>query len=41
MGDEMFYRYQRSLIDEAITTLGTLLQRAPKPAAPGAPESKK
>ena len=26
MGDEMFYRYQQSLIDEAITTLGSLLQ---------------
>ena len=26
MGDEMYYRYQRSLIDEAITTLGSLLQ---------------
>jgi hypothetical protein len=28
MGDEMFYRYQQSLIDEAATTLGTLLQRS-------------
>lgn len=27
MGDEMFYRYQQSLIDEARTTLGVLLQR--------------
>jgi TRAP transporter TAXI family solute receptor len=27
MGDEMFYRYQQSLIDEATTTLGALLQR--------------
>jgi TRAP-type uncharacterized transport system substrate-binding protein len=27
MGDEMFYRYQQSLIDEAITTLGSLLQK--------------
>jgi len=27
MGDEMFYRYQQSLIDEAATTLGALLQR--------------
>ncbi len=27
MGDEMFYRYQQSLIDDAITTLGTLLRR--------------
>jgi len=26
MGDEMFYRYQESLIDEAITTLASLLQ---------------
>jgi hypothetical protein len=26
MGDEMYYRYQQSLIDEAITTLGSLLQ---------------
>jgi hypothetical protein len=25
MGNEMFYRYQQSLIDEAITTLGSLL----------------
>jgi TRAP-type uncharacterized transport system substrate-binding protein len=30
MGDEMFYRYQQSLIDEAATTVGTLLQR-PQP----------
>jgi hypothetical protein len=28
MGDEMFYRYQQSLIDEAITTVGSLLQSA-------------
>src|SRR5215471_16805312 len=28
MGDEMFYRYQQSLIDEAATTLGGLLQRS-------------
>jgi uncharacterized protein len=27
MGDEMYYRYQRSLIDEAITTLGSSLQK--------------
>jgi TRAP-type uncharacterized transport system substrate-binding protein len=27
MGDEMFYRYQQSLIDEAATTVGSLLQR--------------
>jgi len=32
MGDEMFYRYQQSLIDEAITTLAALIQR-PSPAA--------
>jgi hypothetical protein len=25
MGDEIYYRYQQSLIDEAITTLGSLL----------------
>src|SRR5262245_51195366 len=29
MGDEMFYRYQQSLIDEATTTLGALLRRSP------------
>jgi UDP-N-acetylenolpyruvoylglucosamine reductase len=29
MGDEMFYRYQESLIDEAMTTLAILLQRSP------------
>jgi hypothetical protein len=29
MGDEMFYRYQQSLIDEAATTLAALLRRAP------------
>ena len=28
MGDEMFYRYQESLIDEATTTLALLLQRS-------------
>ena len=34
MGDEMFYRYQESLIDEATTTLALLLQRsASTPAA--------
>jgi len=27
MGDEMFYRYQESLIDEATTTLALLLER--------------
>ena len=31
MGDEMFYRYQQSLIDEAITTLAALIQR-PSPS---------
>ena len=34
MGDEMFYRYQQTLIDEAITTLATLLQRSPSRAVP-------
>ena len=29
MGDEMFYRYQQSLIDEAATTLAALLPRVP------------
>jgi TRAP-type uncharacterized transport system substrate-binding protein len=33
MGDEMFYRYQQSLIDEATTTLAALLQHPPYPAA--------
>jgi TRAP-type uncharacterized transport system substrate-binding protein len=28
MGDEIYYRYQQSMIDEAITTLATLFQRA-------------
>jgi len=32
MGNEMFYRYQQSLIDEATNTVAALLQRAP--AAP-------
>jgi hypothetical protein len=27
MGDEMYYRFQRSLIDQAIDTLATLLER--------------
>jgi TRAP-type uncharacterized transport system substrate-binding protein len=31
MGDEMFYRYQQGLIDEATTTVGALLQRTPSP----------
>jgi len=45
MGDEMFYRYQQSLIDEAATTLGALLQRSSSPSsrstspAPPSPES--
>jgi uncharacterized protein len=35
MGDEMFYRYQQSLIDEAATTLGALLQQPlDKPRTP-------
>jgi TRAP-type uncharacterized transport system substrate-binding protein len=33
MGDEMFYRYQQSLIDEATTTLAALLQRSPSGGA--------
>jgi TRAP-type uncharacterized transport system substrate-binding protein len=33
MGDEMFYRYQQSLIDEAATTLGALLQRSSGPTS--------
>src|SRR5262249_50853893 len=28
MGDEMFYRYQQSLIDDAMTTVGALVQRS-------------
>jgi TRAP transporter TAXI family solute receptor len=32
MGDEMFYRYQQSLIDEAMTTAGALLQSSSSPA---------
>jgi hypothetical protein len=31
MGDELFYRYQQFLIDEARTTLATLLER-PQPS---------
>ena len=34
MGDEMFYRYQQALIDEATTTVAALLQRSPSPASP-------
>lgn len=42
MGDEMFYRYQQSLIDEATTTLALLLQHSvdaanPPDIAPGEP----
>jgi TRAP transporter TAXI family solute receptor len=33
MGDEMFYRYQQSLIDEARTTVGALLQHSPSSTA--------
>jgi TRAP transporter TAXI family solute receptor len=33
MGDEMFYRYQQSLIDEATTTVGALLQHSPSSTA--------
>jgi TRAP transporter TAXI family solute receptor len=36
MGDEMFYRYQQNLIDEATTTVGALLQRSPSPESAGA-----
>jgi hypothetical protein len=35
MGAEMFYRYQESLIDEAVTTAGSLLQRSYPPANEG------
>jgi hypothetical protein len=31
MGDEMFYRYQQALIDEAITTLGAILSPSSHP----------
>jgi len=45
MGAEMFYRYQESLIDEAMTTLATLLRRAsaaPEPQAdPGRWQAKR
>ena len=47
MGDEMFYRYQQYLIDEAATTAGALLKRSSSPpsrstspAAPSLRESK-
>ena len=36
MGDEMFYRYQESLIDEATTTLALLLQRSTTRTRPSA-----
>ena len=29
MGDEIYYRYQESLINELMTTLTTLLERLP------------
>jgi TRAP-type uncharacterized transport system substrate-binding protein len=32
MGNEMFYRYQQFLIDEATTTVAALLQRGPTPS---------
>lgn len=37
MGNEMFYRYQQSLIDEATTTVDALLQGAPGGAQAKAP----
>ena len=37
MGDEMFYRYQESLIDEATTTLALLLERSTTRTTPLAP----
>ena len=37
MGDEMFYRYQQSLIDEAATTVGALLQRLARSTAASLP----
>ena len=44
MGDEMFYRYQQYLIDEAATTVGALLQRSSsptiRPTSPAAPSSR-
>jgi uncharacterized protein len=36
MGDEMFYRYQESLIDEATTTVALLLQRSASGTRPSA-----
>jgi hypothetical protein len=38
MGDEMFYRYQQALIDEATTTLAALLRCSSSPAV-APPES--
>jgi hypothetical protein len=34
MGDEMYYRYQESLIEEAMTTLALLLERRAGDASP-------
>ncbi|MGA7487945.1 MAG: TAXI family TRAP transporter solute-binding subunit [Xanthobacteraceae bacterium] len=34
MGDELYYRYQQFLIDEAATTLAALLQRGRQPSQP-------
>ena len=34
MGDELYYRYQQFLIDEAATTLAALLQRTRQPSQP-------
>jgi hypothetical protein len=39
MGDEMYYRYQQFLIDEAITTLGALLPRGAVSAQASNPEA--
>jgi TRAP-type uncharacterized transport system substrate-binding protein len=39
MGDEMFYRYQQSLIDDATTTLGALLQRLARSSSAGSKSS--
>ncbi len=35
MGEEMFYRYQQALIDEATTSVGALLHRSPSPGSRG------
>ena len=42
MGDEMFYRYQQYLIDEAATTVGALLKRSStsRSTIPAAPSSR-